>query len=135
MHEACTLLDECTMVYVSVCITIFLIFFVATDHAGQTSTAYSQHLSVDVSPPVIGRPYLGVAYAATAKAQLLPQWELINDPESGVLSVFWALGSETGLSDLTDWTEIAVSETSAAVPAWLNISDGQSIALTIMVSE
>ena len=107
----------------------------ATDHAGQSSIVSSQGLTVDVSPPVITGPNLGVAYAATAISQLLPQWELINDPESGVLTVFWALGSDIGLGNLVNWTQVAVSETSADLPLALNVSDGQTIVLTLMVSK
>ena len=108
---------------------------IGTDHAGQSSVVGSQGLTVDVSPPVLARPNLGVAYAATAVSQLLPQWELVNDPESGVLTVFWALGSNVGLADLVNWTQVAATETSAVLPSALNVSDGQTIVLTLMVSK
>ena len=107
----------------------------ATDHVGQTSTVNSLGLTVDVSPPVIMGPHLGVAYSATAISQLQPQWELIHDPESGVFNVFWALGSNTGLGDLVNWTQVVVTETSAALPSTMNISDGQTIVLTLMVNK
>ena len=108
----------------------------ATSHAGHTSAA-SASFVVDLSPPTIAS--LTDGFDSTFDLVCLPAtasvgctWSGVEDPESGVSAVEWALGSAPLKSDLAPF---AVSRSSSAqVNAATGLAAGAHVYCTLRVT-
>ena len=111
-------------------------FSAGYDHVGLSSVSWSLGATVDSTPPVLGRVLLTtpIGYSASNLSVLRPQWDLVYDQESGVKALYWGLGSARGRADLITWSRVDAGETSAEIPASLELSDGQPVVLSVMVN-
>lgn len=58
--------------------------------------ATSMAVTVDTTPPIIGRVWIGaqVDHSLTSQYNISVSWDPVLDPESGLASIEWALGRE-----------------------------------------
>lgn len=112
-------------------------FSTGYDHVGLFSVSTSLGVTVDSTPPVLGRLWLTTptGYASSNLSELRPQWDLVYDQESGLEALYWGLGSAQGRTDLIVWSSVDVGDTSAAIPASLELPDGQPVVLSLKVTK
>jgi C1A family cysteine protease len=108
----------------------------AVNGAGLASPpATSNGQTVDVSSPAaVAAVYDGTgsdaAFTASA-SQLSANWTPVSDPQSGVASYWYAVGTSAGATDAFPWTDNG-TETSATVSG-LSLADGQTCYFTVKV--
>ena len=101
------------------------------DFAGQSAEVVSAGVTVDTSPPSLGRLWLEGAGGAESVI-LSARWEPPLDLESGVVELEWALGSTPGSSDILEWN--LTDAVSGVEVDGSEFSDGQVLFLSIKVS-
>ncbi|HVE42955.1 MAG TPA: HYR domain-containing protein, partial [Planctomycetota bacterium] len=80
-----------------------------TNGAGQTTTVSSNGVTVDPSAPVAGT----VSISISPSGQVTGSWTAFSDPQSGLATLEWAVGTAAGLSDTLAFTSVKVTDTSA----------------------
>lgn len=106
---------------------------IATDHTGQQTLVTSHGLTVDLTPPRFGRVWIDTptTIAVRSLTQLTPKWDLVRDEDSGISGLYWALGSSTGLSDLSPWQKI--NRIASSITVNMSFPDGQPMILSLLV--
>lgn len=107
------------------------------DHTGQFTVATSPSIVIDTSPPVPNRVWLNTptSISITTPNQLVANWDLVTDRESGMTSsLYWSLGSTPGLSDIYPWTKANVTDITSSIISDITVPDGQPLVLSIIVS-
>jgi len=68
--------------------------FAAYDFVGSMTQATSMPVIVDTSPPFIDRLWIGeiINHSLTSLYNVCVSWDPIVDPESGLMSLEWAIG-------------------------------------------
>lgn len=93
----------------------------ATNGAGLKEAFYSNGITVDTSPPVIGRVYHGVHKKEDGVLQLMREndsmllafyWDKPYDLESGVSSVEWCAGTDNKSCNIVSLTSVDPEDTS-----------------------
>ncbi len=100
------------------------------DLANHITDASSQPVTVDTSPPQIGD--LLIQGLSSYSDGLELEWEYPCDPESGVVTLEWGIGSWPGSSDVLEWRLVDVRTQGDTI---LNemFYDGQIIFLSLKV--
>lgn len=102
----------------------------AYDFTGQWSEVTSPGVTVDATPPTCGSIWLeGVTSANDIRAF----WDPVEEYESELAGVEWAVGSRRGASDLVPWTEVTANEISGTAITGLDWLDGQLVFVSLMV--
>ena len=93
----------------------------ATNGAGLKTAIYSDGITVDASPPVIGRIHYGVQREQHDVLQLMKQndgiqlafyWDKPYDRESGISSVQWCAGTKNTSCNIVSLTSVDPEDTS-----------------------
>jgi len=83
-------------VFSTICIVGSVTTFVSTayDFVGSMSQATSMPVVVDTSPPIIDRLWIGETFdhSLTSLYNVQLSWDPVVDPESGLVSLEWAIG-------------------------------------------
>jgi len=84
----------------------------ATSHAGLESLAAVAELLVDLTPPeavsVRNGPTGRSMSCATGDSAPACSWSVVDDDESGIVSLEWALGSSPFLTDLRPFASVPI---------------------------
>ena len=102
------------------------------DFTGQSAEVVSAGVTVDTSPPSLGRLWLEGGAGGAELVILSARWEPPLDLESGVVELEWALGSTPGSSDILEWN--LTDAVSGVEVDGSEFSDGQVLFLSIKVS-
>ena len=95
-----------------------------TNRAGQSAVFYSDPVTADATPPV------GAISIARGFADGVISADLggIADPESGIVSCSWGVGTQPGLVDLFGWTLALKEGGEEGAAAFAMVSTGKAIA-------
>ena len=66
----------------------------AYNFVGSMAQAISMAVTMDTSPPIISRVWIGtqLAHSVTSRYDVIISWDPVFDPETGLASIEWALG-------------------------------------------
>jgi len=75
-------------------IIIYNILIAAYNFVGSMAQATSMAVTVDTSPPIISRVWIGkqLDHSLTSQYNVTISWDPVLDPESGLASIEWAIG-------------------------------------------
>ena len=73
------------------------LFVAAYNFVGSVVQATSMAVTVDTSPPIIGRVWIGkqLDYSVTSRYNITINWDPVIDADSGLARVEWAIGEHT----------------------------------------
>jgi hypothetical protein len=104
--------------------TTYFVTVRATNGAGLNAAKSSDRITVDSTPPVAGTAKITLASKTTVSAT----WKDFQDPEGGIISYEWAIGSTPGASNLRGFL---LAGNTGATATGLNLAKGSTVYVTV----
>jgi hypothetical protein len=112
--------------------TAYYVTVRGTNGVGLTSTASSDGVTVDTTPPVVGVVNDGAGADIDAQAStttISANWTAWGDPQSGIAGYEWAIGTSAGGVDIQAYTSVGAS--TDATNSALALSSGTTYYVTV----